>query len=66
MRTQGTVKTVNGASRLGVFLAILLIAAFGWTEAQAGGYGIRETVDSGTDEITLVKVGARHQRRMGS
>lgn len=57
MRMQRTVKAMNGASRMGVFLAILLAAAFGWAEAQAGGYGTRETVGAGTDEITLVKVG---------
>jgi PhoPQ-activated pathogenicity-related protein len=40
-----------------VFLALLLVTAFGGAEAQAGGYGTRETVGSGSDEITLVKVG---------
>ena len=57
MEIQRTVRAINCASKMPALLPIVLAAVFGWAEARAGGYGTRETVGSGADKITLVKVG---------
>ena len=58
MRKPGEDRLMRGILRTCPLVALMLVLVFAQSDAQpVGGYGTVQTRGSGTDEITLLKVG---------